>query len=57
MHRPETLKSAGRMISTRLERVRRRSEVEQAKKDMERKVYRLMAAPGPAAVTPCTESG
>ena len=42
-------RSAGRMISTRLERVRRQSEVEQAKKDMERKVNQLMKVAQAAA--------
>ena len=47
--RKETLKSAGRMISERLERVRRQTEVEQAKRDMERKVNLLMKVAQAAA--------
>ena len=48
-HRIETLRSAGRMISTRLERARRQNEVEQAKHDMERKVNQLMKVAQAAA--------
>ena len=48
-HRKEALRSAGRMISTRLERVRRQIEVEQAKQDMERKVNLLMKVAQAAA--------
>ncbi|WP_435018272.1 methyl-accepting chemotaxis protein [Tundrisphaera sp. TA3] len=48
-HRLETLKSAGRMISTRLERVRRQAEVEDSKRDMERKVNLLMKVAQAAA--------
>ena len=48
-HRLETLRSAGRMISTRLERVRRQSEVERAKRDLEKKVTQLMKVAQAAA--------
>ncbi len=48
-HRLETLRSAGRMISTRLERVRRRQEAIEAAKDMETKVNQLMKVAQAAA--------
>ncbi|WZP00221.1 methyl-accepting chemotaxis protein [Isosphaeraceae bacterium EP7] len=48
-HRLDTLKSIGRMISTRLERVRRQAEVERAKHDMERNVNQLMKVAQAAA--------
>ena len=48
-HRAETLRSIGRMVSTRIERVRRQLEVEQAKVDMERKVNQLMKVAQAAA--------
>ncbi len=48
-HRLESLRSVGRMISTRLERVRRQGEVEQSKQDMERKVNQLMKVAQAAA--------
>ena len=48
-HRLETLRSAGRMISTRLERLVRQLDVERAKKDMEKKVNQLMKVAQAAA--------